>query len=63
MKRNKDLLESKLADISKKIAAQRAELERLKYIVVEDLLREVKEYYTFAGANLEQAIISPEIIV
>ncbi|KAK5019734.1 hypothetical protein BJ546DRAFT_1057918 [Cryomyces antarcticus] len=63
LKRNKDLLESRLAETVKKIAAQRAQLEQLERTAMEDMLREDKEYQTFAGANLEQTIISPETVV
>lgn len=63
LKRNKDLLESALAETFKKAAAQRAELEQLERIAVEDMLREDKEYQIVVGANLQQAIISPETIV
>ncbi|KAK5011505.1 hypothetical protein LTR28_001222 [Elasticomyces elasticus] len=63
LKRNKDLLESRLAEKLRKIAAQRAELNHLEHAAVEDMLKEDREYQTLAGANLEQAIISPETIV
>jgi hypothetical protein len=63
LKRNKDLLESRLADTLEKIAVQRAELERLESLAVEDMLREDLEYQAFAGTNLEQTITSPETLV
>lgn len=63
LRRNKDLLESRLAETLKRIAAQRLELDRLEQTAMEDMLREDKEYQSFAGTNLEQTIISPETIV
>ncbi|KAK4946669.1 hypothetical protein LTR28_007767 [Elasticomyces elasticus] len=63
LKQNKDLLESRLADELGKIAAQRAELNHLEHAAVEDMLKEDREYRTLAGANLKQAIISPETTV
>ena len=63
LKRNKDLLESRLAAKLKDIAAQRAELEHLERLAVEDMLKEDKDYQGFAGANLSQAIMSPETVV
>lgn len=54
--RNKDLLESELKRKLQDIDAQRRELDRLECKLVEDMLREDKEYQTLASANLEQAI-------
>jgi hypothetical protein len=62
IKRNKDLLESNLTDKMKGIAVQRAELDNLERVAVDDMLREDKEYQTFAGGNLVQAIFSPDTI-
>ena len=63
LKRNKDLLESKLAAKLKEIAARRAELEQLESVAVEDMLKKDKDYQVFAGANLSRAITSPEAVV
>lgn len=63
LKRNKDLLESSLAAKLKEIAAQRAELEQLERVAVEDMLKEDKDYQAFAGASLSQAIMSPETML
>ena len=63
LQRNKNLLELTLAETLKKIAVQRAELEQLEHIAVEDMLREDKEYQNVVSANLHQAIMSPETIV
>ena len=56
MRRNKDLLESQLSSKLKKIAYQKAELERLEQMAISDMLKENKEYQILAGANLDQAI-------
>ena len=58
LKRNKDLLESKLNSDLKKIAEERAELDRREDLLVEEMLREDKEYQNLAGANLDAAINS-----
>lgn len=63
LKRNKDLLESTLAETLKKIAAQRAELERLERIAVEDMVREDKEYQNLVSSNLQEVITSPETVI
>ena len=63
LKRNKDLLESRLAETLKRTAAQKAELERIEHMAVEDMLREDREYQFLASINLEQAITSPETVV
>lgn len=44
IKRNKDLLKTQLTLKTKKIAAQRAEIDRLEKLVVADMLREDQEY-------------------
>ena len=54
--RSKDLLESLLKKKLQGIDAQRRELDRLEFKLVEDMLGEDKEYQTLASANLEQAI-------
>ncbi|CZT06979.1 uncharacterized protein RAG0_12548 [Rhynchosporium agropyri] len=56
--RNKDLLESMLKKKFQEIDAQRRELDRLECKVVEDMLREDKEYQNLASANLERAILA-----
>jgi len=43
LNRNKDLLESKLNSKFKKIADERAELDRLEQLAVEEMLREDRE--------------------
>lgn len=60
--RNKDLLESILKEKLQEIDARRRELDSLECKAVEDMLREDKEYQTFASANLEQAVGAPETI-
>lgn len=63
LKRNKDLLESRLAETRKQLAARRAELERQELDAVENTLKEDREYIAFAGANLEQALNSPATVI
>lgn len=52
MKRNKDLLESKLSSKLKKIAEQRVELERLEQVVISDMLKEDREYQIPTGETV-----------
>jgi hypothetical protein len=63
LKRNKDLLESRLAETRKQLAARRAELERQELDAVDNMLKEDREYISFAGANLEHALNSPPTII
>ena len=63
LKRNKDLLESKLSSKLRKIASQRAELDRLEHVAIVEMLKEDNEYKLLAGANLEEAIRSPDAVV
>lgn len=63
IKRNKDLLESQLAAKMKKIAAQRAQLDRLERAAINDMLKEDQEYRQFAGVSLDQAISSPNTVL
>ncbi|KAH7393723.1 hypothetical protein BKA64DRAFT_626071 [Cadophora sp. MPI-SDFR-AT-0126] len=60
--RNKDLLESMLKKKLQEIDAQRRELDRVECQLVEDMLREDKEYQTLASANLEQAVAAATTI-
>lgn len=59
LSRNKDLLESKLADRLKDVASRRAELDRLEREAVEEMIKEDKDYQDTAGANLKEAIAIP----
>lgn len=61
--RNKDLLELRLREKRKEIAARRVELDCIERTALETMLREDKEYQALAGANLEQAIEAPETVV
>lgn len=63
LKRNKDLLESRLAETRRQLAARRAELERQELDAVENTLKEDREYLAFAGANLEQVLNSPATVI
>ncbi len=56
-KRNKDLLKSRLAETLKELAAQKAKLEHLECMAVENMLREDNEYGAHAGTNPEEAIV------
>lgn len=63
LKRNKDLLEVGLGEELKKIAAKRADLERLENEAIRDMLAQDREYQSLAGESLDQAIISTETAV
>ncbi|OIW30059.1 hypothetical protein CONLIGDRAFT_562822, partial [Coniochaeta ligniaria NRRL 30616] len=56
LERNKHVLRSKLEDTLKRVAAQRAEFDRLQNAAVTEMVKEDGEYQAFAGTNLEQAI-------
>ncbi len=56
LERNKHVLMSRLGDTLKRIAAQRAELDRLEELAVAGMVKEDGEYEVFTGANLEQDI-------
>ncbi|KAI1125915.1 hypothetical protein F5Y10DRAFT_221587 [Nemania abortiva] len=60
LERNKHVLSSKLRETRKRLAAQRAELDRIEEIAISDMLREDSEYQAFAGKNLE-ATVSSEV--
>ncbi|KEF57251.1 uncharacterized protein A1O9_05168 [Exophiala aquamarina CBS 119918] len=56
LKRNKDLLESRLNSKLKKISDQRIEIDQLEQSVVDEMLKADKEYQLLAGSNLDEAI-------
>lgn len=56
LKRNKDVVESKLAHELQKIAARRSALDRAEVEAVEEMLRQDCQYQELAGVNLEQSI-------
>lgn len=58
LKRNKDLLESRLNLKLKQISDQRLELDRHEQSVVDEMLKADKEYYLLAGGTLDEAIQS-----
>ena len=58
LKRNKDLLESRLSSKLKRISDQRIELDRLEHSIVDEMLKADKEYHLLAGSNLDEAIQS-----
>lgn len=57
LERNKHVLTSQLEESLKKIAAQRAELDRLEKAAIAEVLREDGEYQLYAGTNLETAMV------
>jgi hypothetical protein len=63
LKRNKDLLESRLAETRKYLAAKKAELERQELAAVANMLKEDREYLSFAGENLEHALDLPPTVI
>lgn len=56
LERNKHVLASQLGETMKRIAAQRAELDRLEAAAVAGMMKEDGEYQLFAGMNLETAM-------
>ena len=59
--RTKHLLHSKLEENLKRIAAQRAELDRLEKAAITEMVEEDEQYQVFAGMNLERAMASSEV--
>ncbi|KAI2625546.1 hypothetical protein GGS21DRAFT_531300 [Xylaria nigripes] len=57
LERNKHVLGSKLAESLRRIAAQRAELDRIEAMAIADTIREDEEYLAFAGKNLEEVTL------
>lgn len=53
MERNKDLLEAKVSSKLRNIASERARLDKLEELAVQEMLLEDKEYQDLAGANLD----------
>ncbi|KAI0538482.1 hypothetical protein GGR58DRAFT_526058 [Xylaria digitata] len=58
---NKHVLSSKLTETLKRIAAQRAELDRAEEAAITDMMREDGEYQAFAGKNLEEIAVFSEV--
>ncbi|KAI0196467.1 hypothetical protein F4808DRAFT_439748 [Astrocystis sublimbata] len=56
LERNKHVLSSTLKQALKKIAVQRAELDRLEEMAIADMMKEDGEYQAFAGKNLEATV-------
>ncbi|ETN45756.1 uncharacterized protein HMPREF1541_09589 [Cyphellophora europaea CBS 101466] len=57
LKLNKDVLESKVAETLKKLAAQRLAIVHAEAAAVEDMLRQDRQYQAMAGSNLERRIL------
>jgi hypothetical protein len=55
LERNKHILNTKLDKTQQRIAAQRAELDRLEKALFADMVKEDSDYQALAGVNLEQA--------
>jgi hypothetical protein len=60
LERNKHVLSSKPEENLKRIAAQRAELDRLEEAATTEMVKEDVEYQVFAGMNLEETMVSSE---
>ena len=56
LKRNKDLLGSRLNSKLKQISDQRLELDRLEQSVLDEMLQAEQEYRLLAGSNLDEAM-------
>lgn len=63
LKRNKDLLESRLNLKLRQISDQRIELDRLEHSIVDEMLKADKEYHLLAGSNLDDAIRSHDTTI
>ena len=63
LKRNKDVLESKLEDTLKSLAAHRAAIDRAETAAVEDMVKQDKQHQELVGVNLDQMILAPETVV
>ncbi len=56
LERNKHVLISRFEETLKRIAAQRAELDRIEEVAVAEMVKENGEYEAFTSTNLEQDI-------
>ena len=63
LERNKDLLETRLAETRKQLAAKRAELERQEKEALQNTIDEDREYMKIAGATLIEALQAPATVV
>lgn len=63
LERSKHLLAARFEVTIANIAAQRVELDRLEKAAEVEIIKNDGEYQSIAGSSLEQAIVSPEIIV
>ena len=61
LERNKHILNTKREKTQQRIAAQRAELDRLEKALFADMVKEDSDYKALAGANLEQAIMMADM--
>lgn len=62
LERTKHVLSSKLDSTLKKIAEQRAELDRIREAAITEMVTQDGEYQLLASTNLEQFILSSEDI-
>lgn len=60
LKRNKDVLESKLTISQRRIAAERSALDRAEAEAKEEMLKQDQQYQELAAAHLEKNISLPE---
>ena len=56
LERNKHVLISRFEETLKRVAAQRAELDRIEEAAVAEMIKENGEYEAFTSTNLEQDI-------
>jgi hypothetical protein len=63
LERNKHILSSNLIDTLKRIAVQRAELDRQEVAAINEMVKEDDEYVAFAGKNIEQAVLAMEGVI
>jgi hypothetical protein len=63
LERNKDFLQSKVTSKLRNIATERARLDRLEQMAIQEMVLEDKEYQDLAGANMDQAINSPDTAI
>ncbi|GAP86305.1 putative ubiquinol-cytochrome-c reductase cytochrome [Rosellinia necatrix] len=61
LERNKHVLSSKLKETLRRLAAQRAELDRVEEAAILNMMREDGEYQASAGKNLEEVVTFSEV--
>lgn len=61
LERNKHILQSKLEDKLRRIAAERAELDQREEAAIREMLEEDRQYQVYAGTDLERAVVLSEV--